>query len=46
MLSRLENDVPGNALGLEALDGVLTRTTDALLKRKNKRRLIIDLDST
>ena len=46
MLSRLENDVLGNAMGLEALDGALTRATDALLKRKNKRRLIIDLDST
>jgi hypothetical protein len=46
MLSRLENDVLGNAMGLEALDGALTRATDLLLKRKNKRRLIIDLDST
>jgi Transposase DDE domain group 1 len=46
MLSRLENDVLGNAMGLEALDGAITRATDALLKRKNKRRLIIDLDST
>jgi hypothetical protein len=46
MLSRLENDVLGNAMGLEALDGALTRATDALLKRKNKRRLIIDLHST
>ena len=46
MLSRLENDVLGNAMGLEALDGALTRATDALLRRKNKKRLIIDLDST
>jgi Transposase DDE domain group 1 len=46
MLSRLENDVLGNAMGLEALDGALTRATDTLLKRKNKKRLIIDLDST
>jgi len=46
MLSRLENDVLGNAMGLEALDGALTRAADALLKRKNKKRLIIDLDST
>ena len=45
-LSWLENDVLGNAVGLEALDGALTRATDALLKRKNKKRLIIDLDST
>ena len=33
-------------MGLETLDGALTPTTEALLKRKNKRRLIIDLDST
>ena len=46
MLSRLENDILGNAMGLEALHGALTRATEALLKRKNKRRLIIDLDST
>ena len=46
MLSRLENNVLGNAVGLEALDGALTRATDALLRRKNKKRLIIDLDST
>jgi len=46
MLSRLENDVLGNPVGLEALDSALTRATDVLLKRKNKKRLIIDLDST
>jgi hypothetical protein len=46
MLSRLENEVLGNPMGLEALDGALTRATDAILKRKNKKRLIIDLDST
>ena len=33
-------------MGLEALDGALARATDLLLKRKNKRRLTIDLDST
>jgi hypothetical protein len=32
--------------GLEALEAALTRSTDALLRRKNKRRLTIDLDST
>ena len=37
MLSRLENDVLGNAVGLEALDGALARATDALLRRKNKK---------
>jgi hypothetical protein len=46
MLSRLENDVLGNVTGLTALEAALTRLTDALLRRKNKRRLIIDLDST
>lgn len=46
MLSRMENDVLGNVMGLGALDGALTRATDALLKRKNKKRLTIDLDST
>jgi hypothetical protein len=46
MLSRLENDVLGSAMGLEALKGALTRATDTLLKRKNQKRLIIDPDST
>jgi hypothetical protein len=41
-----ENDVLGNVAGLTALDAALTRSTDTLLKRKNKKRLIIDLDST
>ncbi len=42
----MENDVLGNAVGLASLEGALTRATDALLRRKNKKRLIIDLDST
>jgi hypothetical protein len=46
MLSRLENDILGNEAGLQALEAALTRSTDKLLKRKNKKRLIIDLDST
>ena len=46
MLSRLENDNLGNEAGLQALEAALTRSTDTLLKRKNKKRLIIDLDST
>jgi hypothetical protein len=46
MLSRLENDILGNEAGLQALEAALTRSTDTLLKRKNKKRLIIDLDST
>jgi len=46
MLSRLENDILGNEAGLQALEAALIRSTDKLLKRKNKKRLIIDLDST
>jgi hypothetical protein len=46
MLSRLENDILGNEAGLQALEAALTRSTDKLLKRKNQKRLIIDLDST
>jgi len=46
MLSRLENEVLGNQSGLKALDDTLLRATDALLRRKNKRRLIIDFDSS
>ena len=46
MLYRLENDVLGNVVGLTALEAALTWSTEALLRRKNKRRLIIDLDST
>ena len=36
MLSQLENDVPGNAMGLEALDGALSRATDALLNKEEQ----------
>ena len=46
MLSRLENDILGNETGLKALDAALRRSTDALLKKKDRRRLIIDVDST
>ena len=46
MLCRLENDILGNEAGLSALEAALTRSTDTLLKRKNKKRVIIDLDST
>ena len=45
MLSRLENEVLGQGAGLEALDGALMRSSDALWRRKNKRRPIIDLGS-
>ena len=33
--SELENDIRGNASGQEAFDAAITRSTDALLKRKN-----------
>jgi len=46
MMSRLENDYLGNGQGLVALEKALARSADALLRRKNKRRLIVDLDST
>jgi hypothetical protein len=46
VMSRLENDILGTAPGQEALDAMITRSTDALLKRKNKKRLILDVDST
>jgi hypothetical protein len=44
MLSRLENDILGTAPGQKALDAMIIRS--ALLKWKNKRRLILDVDST
>ncbi|MFC1491871.1 transposase [Nitrospinota bacterium] len=37
MMSRLENEVLGNGVGLKALDGALRRSTDALLRRKDRR---------
>ena len=46
MLSRLENEILGNATGLAALEETLERSIDALLRKKAKGRLIIDLDST
>jgi len=30
----------------ETLHAIITRSTDALLKKKNKKRLILDMDST
>lgn len=46
VMSRLENDILGTSAGQDALDAMITRSTDVLLKRKNKRRLIMDVDST
>jgi hypothetical protein len=45
-LSRFENKILGNQQGLQALDGVLQRSIDPLLKREGKARLILDLDSS
>jgi hypothetical protein len=46
LLSRFENKILGNLQGLHALDGVLQRSIDPLLKREGKARLILDLDSS
>ena len=46
LLSRFENEILGNRQGLHALDGVLQRSIDPLLKREGKARLILDLDSS
>jgi len=45
-LSRLENEVLGTEAGLTALENALTRSNDALMRRKKKGRLIVDVDST
>ncbi|MEE3123664.1 MAG: hypothetical protein VX333_02345, partial [SAR324 cluster bacterium] len=41
LLSRFENKILGNLQGLHALDGVLQRSIDPLLKREGKARLNI-----
>ena len=46
MMSKLENDYLGSGQGLLALEKALARSADALLRRKSKRRLIVDFDST
>jgi len=46
MLSRMENGILGNALGHASLDEALLRSSDVVLGSLDKRRLIIDLDST
>ena len=46
MLSRLENGILGNAFGLEELEEAHYRSADVILSKQNKRRLIIDVDST
>ena len=45
-LSRLENDILGNAQGLQTLDKAILRSADALIKTKNKYRFVLDAGST
>ena len=45
-LSRLETDILGNAQGLQTLDEAILRSTDALIKTKDKYRFVLDVDST
>jgi hypothetical protein len=44
-LSRLENEVLGSEAGPTALKNALTRSNDALMRRKKKQRLILAIDS-
>jgi len=43
---QLENEILGTAAGQKTLDAMITKSTDVLLKRKNRKRLILDVDST
>jgi len=45
-LSRLENDILGNAESMSALNEAVLRSADALIQRKDKYRFILDVDST
>ncbi len=45
-LSRFEDNTLATGKGLKALEDMISRTADTLLRRRNKRRLIIDVDST
>ncbi len=45
-LSRLENEILGTEAGLKALENALMRSNDTLTGRKNKQRVIVDVDST
>ena len=45
-LSRLENEVLGTEDGLKALEAALTMYNDALMRRKKKQCLILDVEST
>ena len=45
-LSGFENNMLATSEGLKALEDLLSRSADILLQRRNKRRLIIDVDSS
>jgi hypothetical protein len=45
-LSRFENKILATGEGLTALENTLSRSADSLLRRRNKGRLISDVDST
>jgi hypothetical protein len=45
-LSRFENSILAPPQGLKALENAISRSADTLLRRRNKRRLIMDVDST
>ena len=46
VLSRFENNILATGNGLKALEDMISRSADTLLRRRSKRRLIIDVDST
>jgi hypothetical protein len=45
-LCRFENSILATPQGLKALESAVSRSADTLLGRRNKRRLILDVDST
>ena len=45
-MPQFENHILGTATEPQALDAMIARSTDALLKRKDKKRLIPDMHST
>ncbi len=45
-LPRFENNILETRQGLKALENAISRSVNTLLRRRNKRRLIIDVDST
>ncbi len=45
-LSRFENNILATGKRLKALGDMISRSADTLLRRRNKRLLIIDVDST